>query len=421
MKQKMKMKRIMTAVVLMTIMVMILGITAMAQETVTGLSQTAAGDNSATITWNADLTAAGYRIYVSTDNVKFSRYRSAKADFDVSADAPVAEITGMTQGSSCYVRIAPVYQVAEETYTEGMMSASIEITALPGQISEKSLRQTALDKKSVTISWKAATGADGYLIYNEDQSKVLADTKSTHVKLNEATGSCHTYYVYPYCNAGGKIFEGAAVTINNVRVAPGKPAQVASASAGNLKWNASRNNQVTVFWNRNEKDEYECDGFQVEITSLQGKKLATYNVGKYSLNKNFNLSAVKNKGFCVRVRGFVKLSGKNYYGAWSGKKVVIPQAAMKIKSKTGSSMTISWTKVAKASKYEIFVCKDYTAASSVQDDFKKVATVGASKTTYTVKGLKSNQYAAVYVVPVVKVGSKSHKASALWCKYAYIN
>ena len=421
MKRNVKMKRLVTALILMTLMVMTLGITVMAQGTVTGLSQTKAGENSVTITWNADLTAAGYRIYVSTDNVKFSRYRSAKTDFDVSADAPVAEITGMTQGSSSYVRIAPVYQVAEETYTEGTMSASLEVTTLPGQIPEKGLMQTAADKKTVTIAWKAAAGADGYLVYNGDQSKVLADTKSTSVKLSEATGSSNTYYVYPYCSVGGNIFEGTAVTIDNVRTAPGKPVQVASAGVGNLKWNASRNNQVTVFWNRNEKDEYECDGFQVEITSLQGKKLATYNVGKYSLNKSFNLSSVKNKGFCVRVRGYVKLSGKNYYGAWSSKKVVIPQAAMKIKGKTGSTMSISWTKVAKASKYEIFVCRDYTAASSVQDDFKKVATVGGSKTTYTIKGLKRNQYTAVYVVPVVKVGSKKYKASALWCKYAYID
>lgn len=422
MKQRTDAGKLGLSLILLMLMVMAMRITVMAQGVVTGLSQTKAGDNSATITWNADLTAAGYRIYVSTDNSRFYRYRSSKENFDVSGDAPIAEIMGMTQGSTCYVKIAPVYQIAEETYTEGVMSASLEVTTLPGGIPEKSLKQKTAGKDSVTITWKAATGATGYRVYNADQSKVLADTKATSVKLSAATGSSNTYYVYPYRSAAGKDFEGMASVIDNACTTPGKPENVASAIAGNLKWNASRSNQVTIYWDRNEADEYDCDGFQVELTSVDGKKkLATYNVGKYSLYKSFTLSSVKNKGFGVRVRGYVKLSDKKCYGAWSSRRVVIPEAAMKIKSKTASTMTISWTKVSKASKYEIYVCKDYTAAASVKEDFKKVGTVSGSKTTYTVKGLKSNQYAAVYVIPVVKAGSKSYKASALWCKYAYIN
>ena len=422
MKHKRTIHKIGVSFLLMILMITAIALPAMAQGTVTGLVQTKAGDNTATITWNADLTASGYRIYVSSDNVTFNRYRSSKENMDVAGEAPVAEITGMTQGSSCYVKIAPVFQVAEETYTEGTMSAALEVTTLPGEIPQKSLAQTSADKNLVSLSWEKSVGADGYRVYNADQSKVLADTKTTGVQISEAEGTSNTYYVYPYRTAAGKVFEGTGVMIDAVRTTPGKPVDVASAECDNLKWNATRSNQVTVFWNRNEADEYDCDGFQVEITSVNGKKkLAVYHVGKNSLYKGFNLSSVKNKGFGVRVRGYIKLAGKKYYGTWSGRKVVIPEAAMKIKSKTSSTMTISWTKVANATKYEIYVCKDYTAAASMKEDFKKIATVKGSKTAYTVKKLKSNQYAAVYVVPVVKVGSKSYKASALWCKYVYIN
>lgn len=51
----------------------------------------------------------------------------------------------------------------------------------------------------------------------------------------------------------------------------------------------------------------------------------------------------------------------------------------------------------------------------------KVAKVGKKTTSYTVKKLKTGNYAGFYVIPTVKIGKKSYKADATWYMKMYMS
>lgn len=177
-------------------------------------------------------------------------------------------------------------------------------------------------------------------------------------------------------------------------------------------WRPSAGNDVKIGWTMNKNDQYYADGWQVVISTVDAKKkLKTINVSGVRnsvINTTFNIKSVKNKGFSVKVRGYIQLdNGSKKYGAWSDKKVVIPQAKTSVSRKSNSSVTVKWSKISKATKYEIYVCKDVNVSNP---KFKKVATV-KNKTSYVIKNIKSYQTYGVYVKAVVKYGKKTYKSS----------
>ena len=72
-------------------------------------------------------------------------------------------------------------------------------------------------------------------------------------------------------------------------------------------------------------------------------------------------------------------------------------------------MKVSWSKVANATSYTIYACKDENVSKENQKWYK-VKTVSKKTTSYTVKNLKNGKYAGFYVIPTVKIGGKKYKS-----------
>lgn len=310
--------------------------------------------------------------------------------------------------------------------------ASVDSTkgegTLSGVLDVYGMTQTDATKSSATVAWPATSAV--YYVYKEGAYLGMT-AEPTYKVTGLIAGSLQEIEVVGYADASADpnalyaqvMNELAATGTTTLEVVagyacatPGKPENVANAKYNDTySWFPSQDNNVTVGWTMNKNDKYYADGWQVEIKSVDAKKkLKTYNVegseytqGIYS--KTFKLKAVNNTGFSVKVRGYIKVdNGKKKYGAWSGKKVVIPQAKVKTKKKTNSSMTVSWTKIKNATKYEVYLCKNADASGA---KYKKVATLGKDKTSYVVKNMKVNQKYGVWIKATVKYGKKTYKSS----------
>ena len=91
----------------------------------------------------------------------------------------------------------------------------------------------------------------------------------------------------------------------------------------------------------------------------------------------------------LRVRPFIKsyYNDTTYYGAWSSYKKIVPQPILKdAKLIDGKKVKISWNKVTGASKYTIYM------STKKDSGYKKIATLGASKTSYTISSFKGKSF-----------------------------
>ena len=298
------------------------------------------------------------------------------------------------------------------------LTASAETIAVTG------MTQTDATDTTVTVNWE--TAAPTSLVYVDGVCMGVTQEKTytvngrvpggiTYVSVigfNGDTGYASPEELFVAAANGDAVLNAQFLTFAAGTV-PGKPMDVAKASSETtLKWKPTSDDYVTLGWAVNANDKYYASGWELEISSVNGKKkLKTYDVEgqrSFTLNHKFKLKAVKNTGFSAKVRGYVNMSdGTRRYGAWSKKVVVIPPAKINVTKKSGSSVNIKWSKVKNATKYEVYVCKNYSASNT---KYKKVATVKAGKTSYVLKNIPSYTPYSVYVRPVVKYGKKTYKA-----------
>jgi hypothetical protein len=425
MREKKVLSKSLLLLAITSIMLFAMSITSFAASTVTNVTQTDSSESSVTITYSGDVQAYGYYVYYSKDNKSWVRKDKATDKYpDVYASSGnEARISGLDAGTAYYVMLVPVYRDANYNYTAqtDKRSGTITVVTTPKQVTAVS--QTKATASTVTLKWAASAGANRYYVYRGYSSPTLvANVTGTTATIKAAAGSEESYYVFPVkvsaLNYRAISDYGKGVS---AKAAPGKVSKLASAKYGNLNWKSS-GTTVTVYWDRNANADYIPDGYKVEIYSVDGKKkLKTYNITKkYTSYKKFNIKSIKNKGFKIRVCGYVTVNGKKCYGSWSSKVTVIPQGNVKLTQKSKTSMKVSWSKVANATSYTIYACKDENVSKENQKWYK-VKTVSKKTTSYTVKNLKNGKYAGFYVIPTVKIGGKKYKADAVWYSYMYMS
>lgn len=408
MKQKKRSIRTLITVAAAVIMMMAMSITSFAASKVTGLKQTSATSTSATITWNTNAGASKYNICLyssktsSTPIKKGTAYSSTEYTF-----------SGLSAGTAYYVKVSAVSSKG----VEAEKSVALQVVTTPANINSSTIKQCAATAGGINLKWDAVKGATGYIIY-EGNKKLKTVTKPSAV-MKAANGTSHYYTVYPYKKSNsGFIAKGYSTGVRGYSL-PGKMTKLASVNDGNVRWDPE-DNEVRVAWDLPAGTKYYPDGYQLEVYSVSGKtKIKSYTLNSgYSNYKDFVIGSVKNKGFQVRVRGFIIINEKKYYGEWSSKKVVIPPVACNktVSFPSSGTMKFSWKPVTGATKYYIYVANNQSSLSISLSDLKKVATVSSSTTSYTLRGLTKGKYAAVCVVPVVKVNGKEYTG----LKYPYV-
>lgn len=91
------------------------------------------------------------------------------------------------------------------------------------------------------------------------------------------------------------------------------------------------------------------------------------------------LKNIKNQFYKLRVRAYVTIDNKNYYGAWSDYTVFALQPKVGLK-KSGKKLKITWKKVSGAKNYTVYMSTSKTGG------YKKLTTT--KKRAYTAKNSK---------------------------------
>lgn len=410
MKNKTK-KRILLAFALSVIMLFAMSITSLAADKVTGVKQTKATTSSATIEWSTVFGVSGYRVEISSDGVNW-------IGSDQGTTYLYCTITNLNPGQLFYARVRARYG-SYGSYTYGEPSAAIQVCSAVSE--PTNLVQTDATSGSVTLKWDAMPGATSYEIYSESsRTNLLATVTTNTATIKAAAGSAKYYYVFPVktTSSGFKAIQPYGYKSVYAKAAPGKVSGV--GQKGYYTWKPY-SSSVSLNWKRNTNDQYYAEGFKVEIYTVNGKKkLKTYYAS--SIYQDVKLSSIKNKGFQVRVAGYVTVNNKKCLGPWSSKVVVLPNAKVSaVKNSYNSSaktFKIKWKKVPGAKKYVVYGIKNKSSSIlSSKAKFKKLTTT--KSTSYTIKGIKSRKYTHIYVCPVVKVGSKYVTAKSGGYSYYY--
>ena len=414
-RENMNRKKLFYSMFTFAVMFVMLSVTTIVAEAAapTNLRQISGEQHGIKVEWVAENTSTevdGWYVQWSADGKNFYRVHDRTYP---DAYSPWFTKNNLSAGSTYYIKVASCYEIDGKNVC-GEYSAPIQVVTAP--TASTSFLQTGAAPGKVTVSWNASAGATGYYIYKGDtKTTPVANVKGTTATIGAVTGSeLPTLVVKPYkVSNTGFVAMGPYKSLSSVQCVPNKPGKVASSIAGNIKWKTLQgDNEVTVGWARSTNDEISADGWQVEIYSLANKKIKTYYVdGHYTYKKTFSLSKIKNKGFKVRVRGYIYIDNKRNYGNWSSKVTVIPAPGINVRNTSKkTAKKITWKKIANATKYEVYVCKNASGSVDISA-FRKVATLKPNKTSYTYKKFKKGSYNGVFVKATVKVGKKKYKST----------
>ena len=377
-----------------SIMLFAMSITSMAAtETNMNIQQTNAGDSYVEIKWQKYLGQdIHYHVELSYDGVNW-----AMQDWNTS---PSITISDLSPDSTYYVRVAVYnsYWHEKDASEDGVcvaVSTKQAICTKPSKV--QNLRQTKATKNSISMTWDAVAGASSYkiLIFENYDYKTVATSKTNSVTIKGLDASSNIeYYVAAVKNVNGYEAVGNRSKSVDMKTVPKKVTRIAITDLyDNIKvcyygWTSCEN----------------ADGYQYEITSLNGKKkyykatttstsarLTTYPVGAFTK---------------ARVRAYVEINGKKTYGPWSDYNYnACSKDVTARRSKNGKKITLKWKKVSGVSEYRIYI------STKEKKGYKKVATVSSKKSSYTItkynkKNLKKGQKYYVQLRYVGKNGKK---------------
>lgn len=264
------------------------------------------------------------------------------------------------------------------------------------------LQQTNATESSFTISWTPAQGAVKYYI-TDASTTILGETTDTTFTLqftqNNVAGSV---FVFPE-DANGQLglyyYDSVACKTLPTKITGVK---YYNPFASSLKLN--------VCWN----DSPVADGFEAVCYNKSGKvvqvnDVTAYKSTQFSKTNTQNIYSIEIKPYILVANGTQKL-----YGASSDIFYAVPQPKVTIKKSElkSNSVVVRWKKVKGAKKYTIYMSQKKNSG------YKKIATVGGSKTSYKItkfKGKTLNVHNKTHYIKIVtqaKFGKKTVKSSS---------
>ena len=230
-----------------------------------------------------------------------------------------------------------------------------------------------LSDQSVSLSWdKAADDVTGYRIYrydpDEEKYVYLKSTSERSYTDTEITGGTqYQYKVRCYWTIGGNNYYGkysSPVSTKPLKVAELKISPVSSTELS-LSWKKAAGVTGYQIYRLNpDTEKYE------KIVTIKNPETVAYSDQKCSTGTEYS----------YKVRAYKEYNGKNYYGAFSDVKKMITKPGkvktLKLSTKS-SSVKLSWSKVERASGYQIY------RRNSKTGKYEKIATVkGSTSVTY---------------------------------------
>lgn len=386
---------------------------ASAASEVKGLTQTRSEEDSVTVSWKSLKNAYGYDVFISSGNGKYKRLTNKTCDV-VGSKNTKKKISNLTSSRTYYVVVKAVYKKENGKYKIGPAGKRLEVVTSPSKTAKSTIKQIKATPHYIRFKWDKVRGANRYIVYVNDKKKAVV--KKNAVSIRVRTGSVNNVRVVPVKrSSSGFMAKGGNIEAYDFYSSPKRPKRVAAFRYNNLLWQPTESNTVTIGWTKAAGDKYDPTGYQMEVYSLEGRRLNLYYSTKTKLS--INIPSVENKGFKVRVRAYVKINGKKYFGKWTDMQTVIPQAKISMKRTGRNSVEINWESVKNATKYHVYACNDIKAD---KPEWYEVATVGSGTNSYEYNNCIEGKYTAMYVIPEVQVGRNTYKASYTWHLYMNI-
>lgn len=384
-----------------------------AASEVTGVTQTRSDEESVTVSWKSLKNAYGYDVFISTGNGKYKRLTNKTCDV-VGSKNTKKKISNLTSSRTYYVVVKAVYKKENGKYKIGPAGKRLEVVTSPSKTAKSTIKQIKATPHYIRFKWDKVRGANRYIVYVNDKKKAVV--KKNAVSIRVRIGSVNNVRVVPVKrSSSGFMAKGGNIEAYDFYSSPKRPKRVAAFRYNNLLWQPTESNTVTIGWTKAAGDKYDPTGYQMEVYSLEGRRLNLYYSTKTKLS--INIPSVENKGFKVRVRAYVKINGKKYFGKWTDMQTVIPQAKISMKRTGRNSVEINWESVKNVTKYHVYACNDIKAE---KPEWYEVATVGAGTNSYEYNNCIEGKYTAMYVIPEVQVGRNTYKASYTWHLYMNI-
>lgn len=366
---------------------------------VTEIKQTKATDSSVQFEWSPSEPDARYYVQYSFDNVSWS--------LEASTGKTTSQYYGsLKAGKTYYVRVRARVNNQYSDYT------TAQVATAPDKVTN--LKQISATTSSATFSWSASEGATSYEVvrYVNSTEYIIGTTTSTTYTVNDFKNKLEnntSIGVRPIRSIAGydakennSFYSLGYVACYNINLVPEKIQGVAVTN-----YYTSLKEVAFGFT----QPEYH-DGYVYELYTYKNKKVSSGNITSTSYNL---LKNIKNQFYKLRVRAYVTINNKNYYGAWSDYTVFALQPKVGLK-KSGKKLKITWKKVSGAKNYTVYMSTSKTGG------YKKLTTT--KKRAYTAKKFKKKKLNKkktyyVYVVANRKEGKKTYKSKAVNCYYLY--
>lgn len=235
--------------------------------------------------------------------------------------------TGEAGGMTVSENYATVYNLAGLTDYTVSVKPFININGLKifGEYSPEAVVKTDLYKitgfkqsgattSSITLSWTAQNGADGYKVYRYNSKtkkyslvKLLEGASQTTATLNKLNAGSYYYYtVESYCAENGLIASSPKTDVLKVSTKSKTPSIKKPKSTAKRK--------IKVSWKK-----VKATGYQIQWSTSKNFSSNTKSVWvkKGSATSKTIKTAKSKKTYYVRVRAYRQPDGKKVYSSWS--------------------------------------------------------------------------------------------------------
>lgn len=241
----------------------------------------------------------------------------------------------------------------------------------------------------ISLSWKSVPGADSYEVYAVESGKtrLLNKTKATSfTDTSVADGVSRRYKIRAVVGKSA----GPFVYVTYRRLAPPKITGVTQKNgAVTVKWNRCPNATGYVLYKKTSKN-----GSFVKIASLKKEAVSYTDTSTVSGTVTYALSQVN--GQCV--------SALSQTASTAGK-ASTPAAPKNLRVKNSpKGVTLRWSKTTGGAKTEIM--------RKAAGEWKRVATVSASVTSYTDKGVLYSRKNTYVIRSISSSGKRSANSNA---------
>jgi len=349
------------------------------------VTATATSPGSITVSWSVVSGATGYYIYRSLN------YSGPYDNIGTSYSASYTD-TGLSANTNYHYRVA-----AYNNYGVGAQSSTIASVITSGSAPDTPTDVTATVESSstITVSWSAVSGADGYNIYRSTSpygfSQIGTSTATSYTDTDLSGSTTYYYTVSAYTDNYG---EGEQSSYASATTVPDTPTNVTAT--------ATSQSIITVTWSPVSVS----GGYYIYRSSSYS---GTYDLigSTYSYHQNYSDSGLSANTTYYYIVSAYNSNGMEGEKSSSVSATTAPDTPTNVTATLASftSITVSWSVVSGADGYNIY------RSTNPYDSYSQIGT--STSTSYTDTGLSANTF-YYYIVVAHNNNGESEQSIYAW-------